>query len=153
MEEPGTWGFIWLVAAAVLGVGEIFMAGTFFLLPFAAGALVAAIASFAGAPLFVSWGLFIVTSVVAFLGLKPLARRLDIEHPNPIGTGANRLIGDVGVVALDIPAGPSGTGMVKIGGEEWRAEGRDGMGVQQGSQVRIVAVEGTRVIVEPIGRL
>lgn len=152
MEEPGTWAFIWLVAAAVFGVGEIFMAGSFFLLPFAAGALVACIASFAGAPVLVSWSLFIITSILAFLGFKPLAKKLDVDHPNPIGTGANRLVGSLGVVASDIPAG-SGAGMVKIGGEEWRAEGRDGMGLQLGSQVRIVAVEGTRVIVEPIGQL
>ena len=39
MDSPAVWAFIWLAVAATFGVGEILVAGTFFLLPFAAGAL------------------------------------------------------------------------------------------------------------------
>ena len=41
MEDSAVWAVIWLVAAAAFGIGEILIAGSFFLLPFAAGALAA----------------------------------------------------------------------------------------------------------------
>jgi membrane protein implicated in regulation of membrane protease activity len=149
MDNPVVWAFIWLAVAATFGIGEILAAGTFFLLPFAVGALVAAIVSFIGAPVLVGWVLFIVVSFVAFMAMKPLAKRLDVNLPNPTGVGANRLVGGVGQVATAIPNGTSAGGMVKIEGEKWRAEGRDGMGVPVGIQVRVIEVKGTRVIVEP----
>lgn len=149
MDDPVTWGIIWLVTAAFFGIGEMAFAGSFFMLPFGAGALVAAVLSFFGAPVLLSWLVFVAVSVVAFLALKPLARRLDEELPNPRGFGANRLVGSEGIVAAEIPANTTDTGLIKIGGEQWRASGRGGMGLPSGSAVRIVAVEGTRVIVEP----
>lgn len=149
MDSPAVWAFIWLTVAASFGVGEILVAGTFFLVPFAVGALVASIVSFLGAPVLVGWVLFIVVSIAVFLALKPLAKRLDRALPNPIGIGANRLIGALGLVHADIPSGSSNTGLIRIGGEEWQAEGRDGMGVPSGTQIRILEIRGTRVIVEP----
>ena len=148
MDEPGAWAFAWLVVAAAFGVGEMLMAGSFFMLPFAIGGVAASIASFAGVSVPVGWSVFIVTSIIVFLGLKPLANRLNNALPNPIGIGANRLVGGTGVVATEIPAGSSGLGMVLIGGEQWRAETSNGSGLGAGTEVRIIAVEGTRVIVE-----
>lgn len=149
MDSPAVWAFIWLAVAASFGVGEILLAGSFFLVPFAVGALVASIVSFLGAPVLVGWVLFIVVSIAVFLALKPLAKRLDKALPNPIGIGANRLIGAQGQVHADIPRGSNNTGLIRVGGEEWLAEGRDGMGVPSGTQVRVLEVRGTRVIVEP----
>lgn len=149
MDSPMTWAFIWLAVASTFGVGEILVAGSFFLLPFAVGALVAAIVSFIGMPIIGGWIVFIVVSILAFLALKPLAKKLDQTIPNPTGVGANRLIGGIGLVANAIPGGPSNTGLVRIGGEEWLAQGRDGMGVASGTEVRIIEVTGTRVVVEP----
>ncbi|MDA3040741.1 MAG: NfeD family protein [Actinomycetota bacterium] len=148
MNDPSTWAFAWLVVAAIFGVGEMLTAGTFFMLPFALGGVVASIASFAGLPGPGSWVLFIVVSVVAFFALKPLARRLDLELPNPVGTGANRLVGSNGVVGESVPPRARGLGMVRIGGEEWRAETRGDHTISAGAAVRIVAIEGTRAIVE-----
>lgn len=148
MNDPSTWAFAWLVVAAVFGVGEMLTAGSFFMLPFALGGVIASIASFAGMPVPGSWLLFIVVSVVAFFALKPLARRLDLDLPNPVGTGANRLVGSNGVVAESIPPRASGLGMVRIGGEQWRAETRGDYTISAGAPVRIVAIEGTRAIVE-----
>ena len=81
--------------------------------------------------------------------MKPLARKLDLALPAHAGFGANRLIGTMGVVFDDIPLGVGTGGMVQIGDEMWRAEGRDGMGMPTGTQIRIIEVRGTRVVVEP----
>ena len=149
MDNPILWAFIWLAVASTFGIGEILVAGSFFLLPFAVGALAAAVASFLGLPILGGWILFIVVSMLAFFAMKPLARRLDEALPNPTGVGANRLIGGIAVVADAIPGGASDPGLVRIGGEDWLAQGRDGMGVATGTEVRIIEVTGTRVVVEP----
>ena len=41
--------------------------------------------------------------------------------------------------------------MVKVGAEEWRADTRPGVAVAAGSKVRIIEIQGTRLVVEPIG--
>ena len=149
VDSPEVWGIIWLVVAAAFGAGEIAIAGSFFLMPFAIGALLAAVASLLGAPILVGWLLFLVGTGGSFLALKPLAAKLDAQLPNPTGFGANRLIGADGVVIMAIPGGLAEAGRVKVSGEEWLATGANGMGVAVGTPVTITAVEGTRVVVQP----
>ena len=168
MDEPGVWAAIWLVVAAGLGIGEMVAAGTFFLLPFAAGALVASLASFFGAPVAIGWLLFVVVSfvgapvglgwlifvlgsAVTFAAMRPLAARLDASSKNPLGVGATRLVGEHGVVLTEVPAGPDELGSVRIGREEWRAEALDGGPLEPGTHVTVLEVRGTRVIVYPTG--
>lgn len=153
MDSPTVWGIIWLVMAAAFGAGEIAIAGSFFLMPFAIGAALAAVASLLGAPILVGWLLFLGGSGVSFLALKPLAAKLDAQLPNPTGFGANRLIGATGVVINTIPGGTADTGRVKVSGEEWAANGLDGMGISVGTPVIITAVEGTRIVVQPAASL
>ena len=38
MDDPEVWRWIWLVAAVLFAIGEMGSPGSFFLLPFAAGA-------------------------------------------------------------------------------------------------------------------
>lgn len=149
LNNPAVWGLIWLGLAATLAIGEIVAIGGFFLVPFAIGAIAAALVSFIGAPAPVGFAVFVAVSLGTFFALRPLAKKMERDTPNPIGVGANRLIGHGGEVTTEIPVGLSKTGMVKIAGEKWRAEGRDGMGVMAGTRVTIIEVKGTRVIVEP----
>ncbi len=149
LDNPAVWGLIWLGLAATFAISEIVAIGGFFLVPFAVGAVVAAVISFVGAPVPVGFLVFVAVSLGTFFLLRPLAKKMERNTPNPIGVGANRLIGHTGVVSADIPVGLSKSGMVKIAGERWRAEGRDGMGVMAGTPITIIEVKGTRVIVEP----
>lgn len=71
MSDSAVWAAIWLATAAAFGIGEILIAGSFFLLPFAVGALAASIVSVIGAPVLASWATFLVVSVISFLGLRP----------------------------------------------------------------------------------
>jgi len=147
MDDPETWRWIWLVAAVVLGVGEIATMG-FFLLPFALGALAAGVLAFAGAGIAIQFVVFAVVSVVVFIALRPLARRLDRSVPDH-GVGSRRLIGAEAVVVAEIPAGE--VGMVRIGGEEWRAESLTGLPIGERTTVVVRAIRGTRAVVEPAG--
>ena len=62
-----------MVAAAVFGIGEM-LTTSFFLAPFSAGALLAAITDLAGAGEIVSWVVFVVASLLVLGVVRPIAR-------------------------------------------------------------------------------
>ena len=148
MDDPDSWRWIWLGAAVIFGIGEMATPGAFFLAPFGIGALVAAGLAFADVSLAGQWFAFVGVSVVAFAGLRPLARRLDRDTGASDGVGSRRLIGRPGVVLEAIE--PGHLGLVRVDREEWRAESVDRRAVPSGAEVRVTNVEGTRVIVTPI---
>ncbi|MBK5224614.1 MAG: NfeD family protein [Acidimicrobiia bacterium] len=147
MDNPDVWLWIWLGTTVLFTVGEITVAGSFFLLPFAAGAVLAAVGAALGAALVVQWLLFVIVSGGAFFALRPLARRLDISAPAD-GIGARRLIGETARIIDAIPIGD--LGLALIGREEWRVESMDGSAVAEGTLVRVVEVRGTRAVVFPV---
>ena len=151
MDDPEVWRWVWLVAALAFGLGEMASAGTFFLAPFAVGALGAAVVSFAGAPIGLGWLVFVGLSAVSFLGLRGVARRLDASTRNPLGVGATRLVGERGIILSEVPEGPDEVGLVRIGREEWRAQSLDGSTIAEQTPVTVLEVRGTRVIVYPTG--
>ncbi len=151
MSQNAIWAIIWLTAAAAFGIGEMVMAGSFFLLPFAIGAVLAAVvAALASSPVW-SWLAFMLGSLAAFFAMRPLARRVEANAPDVAGIGANRLVGAVGVVLAPISATPGDAGMVRVGTEEWRADTEPGVALSQGTKVRVKEVLGTRLLVEPTG--
>jgi membrane protein implicated in regulation of membrane protease activity len=148
MESSTLWAILWLIVAAGFGFGEIMITGTIFLLPLAAGAAAAAIASFVGVSLLLSLLVFVVVSGAGFVVLKPLITKLDIDLPNPMGFGANRLVGHQATVIRAIGTGDS-TGQVRVGGEVWTAVTEDGHSLEAGTAVKILEVIGNRVVVQP----
>ena len=149
LNSPDTWRWIWLAAAVVFAVGEIAVAGSFFLLPFAIGAGVAALVAFAGGSIALGWVAFLVVSGGCTAVLRPLARRLDRTHPHH-AIGANRWVGREAYVLRDIPAEPGGTGLIRLEREEWRAESQLRLPIKAGSTVLVSRVDGTRLIVVPL---
>ena len=145
------WRWVWLSAAVAFGLGEMTSPGSFFLAPFAVGAAAAAAFAFVGAPVGVGWVVFIAVSIGAFAALRPLARRLDAAGGNPKGVGASRLVGETAIVLDPVPAGPDSVGLVRVGREEWRAQSADGGPIPKDTQVTVVEVRGTRVVVFPTG--
>lgn len=152
VDSPETWRWIWLGAAVIFLLGEMHFFGSFFLLPFAIGALVAAILAFLGVGVGWEWLAFVVVSGASLACLYPLRHRLDRSRPAE-GIGSRRLIGQPALVLQDIPGGPAELGLVRVGREEWRAESRDGRSLPAGTNVRVVDVQGTRVIVWPVDEI
>jgi membrane protein implicated in regulation of membrane protease activity len=151
MEDPDMWRWIWLAAVGVFAIGEIAIAGSFFLAPFAIGAVAGAIVAFAGGSVAVQWLAFVAVSGVAAVSLVPLRRRLDRVEPQT-GFGSQRLLGQHAEVLIAIPGAPGDTGTVRLGREEWRAESADRVPIAAGSVVKVVDVRGTSVVVrtEPL---
>jgi membrane protein implicated in regulation of membrane protease activity len=144
MLEHAWW--LWMVLAAVLVIAEIFTAG-FFLLWFGVGSAVAGILALFGFGAGWQWLAFIVVSG----GLVAVSRRFAerFSRKQPPGIGADRLKGDVGVVLEDID-NHQNTGRVRVRKEEWRADSGTGETIAVGARVRIVRLEGTHLIVEPL---
>ena len=145
-SSPETWRWIWLVVAVAFTLGEIAVAGSFYLLPFALGAFAAAVTAFLGAPVALEWAAFLAGSVAGSAVLWPLGRRLASRSPQA-AVGANRWVGREALVLRDIPGGPGGTGLIRLEREEWRAESFTGLPIPAGSTVLVSKVDGTRLVV------
>jgi membrane protein implicated in regulation of membrane protease activity len=137
---------IWLVAACVLGVGEMHQGG-FYLAPFAAGALLAAVVGLVGVGVGLSAIVFAVTSAGVFAALRPVAHR-HRRLPPAIRTGAAALVGRPAVV-LERIANHEGVGCVRIeGGEVWTARSFDDDEViDAGERVEVVEIRGATAMV------
>ena len=136
---------IWLIAAGILGVGEMHQGG-FYLAPFALGAAIAAIVSLLGAGAAVSAVVFVAASAIVFATLRPVARR-HRQLPPSIRTGAAALVGRPAIV-LERIANNEGVGCVRIGGEVWTARSYDDDEVfDAGERVEVVEIRGATALV------
>ncbi|HEX2420880.1 MAG TPA: NfeD family protein [Acidimicrobiia bacterium] len=138
------WRWLWTGLAVVMAIGEIFTAG-FFLLPFAVGATAAAVLAWTGVGIVSQWLIFFGVSLVAFVYLRRFIARQD-ETSAP-SVGANRWANTRGVVLTAIEPLES-TGIVRIGGEEWRATADQP--IPAGTQVVVLEVSGSRLVVMPL---
>jgi membrane protein implicated in regulation of membrane protease activity len=136
---------LWLIAAVVLAVGEIATMG-FFLAPFAAGALVAALVSASGTGTAITLVVFLLVSVAALAALRPVARS-HRRMPAQIRTGTAALIGRHAMVVERI-ANNEGVGCVKLDGEVWTARAYDEDDViEEGRRVHVVEIRGATALV------
>jgi membrane protein implicated in regulation of membrane protease activity len=139
---------IWLVLAVFLAALE---AGTtqFVSIWFSLGAVAAMLLALAGAPDWLQIIVFVAVSVALVAAMRPLSRRL--ARPRT-PTNADRAIGAEVVVLRDIGGG-GGPGQVKVNGLVWNAAARespDGGVIRAGERVRIIAIEGAKLIVEKV---
>ncbi len=136
---------VWLVAAALLGVGEMHQGG-FYLAPFAAGAALAAVVSLLGVGTLLSSIVFLLVAAIVFATLRPIAQR-HRRLPPAIRTGAAALIGRKAIV-LERIANDEGVGCVKIDGEVWTARSFDEDEVfDPGERVEVVEIRGATALV------
>jgi membrane protein implicated in regulation of membrane protease activity len=136
---------LWLIAAVVLAVGEIATMG-FFLAPFAAGALVAALTSAAGAGTAITLIVFLLISVVALAALRPIARS-HRRMPAALRTGTAALVGQHATVVERI-ANNEDVGCVRLDGEVWTARAYDEDDViEEGRRVQVVEIRGATALV------
>ncbi len=141
----GGW-ILWVIAAAVFGLGEMHTGGLY-LLPFALGAALAAVVGLLGVGALLSALVFVSVSGVVVLTLRPVARR-HRRLPPPIRTGAAALVGRRAMV-LERIANDEGVGCVRIeGGEVWTARSYDEDEViEAGERVEVVEIRGATALV------
>jgi membrane protein implicated in regulation of membrane protease activity len=134
---------LWMLAAGVLAVGEMFTLG-FFLGPVAVAAVVAAIVALAGGGVALQWIVFTAVAAASLLVLRPIARR-HLRTPMQLRTGTAALIGAPAIV-LERVDGRGG--QVKIGGEIWSARSFDeDQAFEPGARVEVLKIDGATALV------
>ena len=136
----------WLAALIILLLVE---AATVALVSlwFALGALAALLTSFWVDNLWVQFGVFLAVSLVSLLMIRPLTRRF--VTPRQVATNADRAVGQEGVVTQTID-NLKARGQVSVQGTVWTARAQDDTAIPAGTQVKILRIEGVKLIVSPV---
>lgn len=137
---------IWLIAAGVFLIIEIFTIG-FFVFWLSIGSLLAMLVSFVTSNLAIQCAVFIVSSTILIFATKPLVNRFQKKDTTP--TNVYSLVGKRGVVIEDINW-TTGQGQIKASGEIWSAKTNDHVNIPKGSEVEIVSIDGVKAFVKPI---
>src|SRR3954454_2501787 len=136
----------WIVIACVLAAGEV-VNTTFFLAPFAAGAVLAAIVSGVGLSVGASLAVFLAASITVFLMVRPIARR-HLHMPPQLRTGTAALVGRTAIVTERI-VNDDAVGQVRIDGEVWTARAYDEDKVlEAGTRVHVMEIRGATALVD-----
>jgi membrane protein implicated in regulation of membrane protease activity len=134
----------WLVAAAVLAVGEIVTPGMFFLGPVALAALAGVVVALLGGGVVWQFVAFGVGAIIALGLLRPIARR-HVRMPAQLRTGAAALEGKRAVVLERVSVDG---GRVRLGGEVWSARTfMDDEVFEPGARVEVMKIEGATALV------
>lgn len=145
MENLQAWLIaIWIGAAVVFFIAEIFTAG-FFLMCFGFGAAGAALAAMFGVDPIWQMVIFVALSALTLAFVRPFATRVSRQTKNEVGI--DRVLGKRAVVIDEIDP-LRGKGIVRVAQEEWRAESENGERIPKDAEVEIIGVQGTRLLVK-----
>lgn len=135
--------YFWLGAFVLFGVVEAATAGLTSIW-FAAGALVALIATALGAQVWLQVTIFILASAAAIAATRPLVRRFGKRRK--VATNADRVLGRTARVTEEIN-NLIPTGAVYVDGKTWTARSAGGGPIPSGAMVTVLAMEGVKLIV------
>lgn len=135
------WLILLIVAIAIealtLGLTSIWFAG---------GALVAILVAALNLPVIVQVIAFVVVSLVLLIFTRPIA--VKYFNKSRIRTNVESMVGKQAIVISEID-NLQGIGQVTVNGQEWSARSaNDKVGFQVGEVVRIVAVNGVKLVVK-----
>ena len=135
---------MWLVILAVLLAIEIATMGLTTIW-FAGGALVAFLVSLFSAPLWSQIAVFFAVSILLLIFTRPLAMKY--MNKSVEKTNVDSIPGQTGVVTHTID-NLKAEGQVMVQGMDWSARSQNGTVIEEGRVVKVVAVEGVKLIVE-----
>ena len=92
------------------------------------------------------WVLVAMTALVTAFFTFAVRAALRLRHRPPVSGGPEQLLGASGTVVGD---GLKPEGVVRVAAEEWRAVAEGGATIPAGSRIRVRAIEGLQLTVEP----
>ena len=113
---------------------------------FAIGSLAACITSLVTDNIIIQVSVFIVATAIALAVTRPLVKK--IKSKQAPATNSDRYIGKTAVVISAID-NEKAQGMVKVDNQKWTARSASGEPIEEGSSVKVIAIEGVKLIVEP----
>ena len=149
--DLNVWPWVWLGVGVFFAIIELtVLAGSFVLLPFAISAMFAALLGFYDVAIELQWLAFLGGGGLIWLLLFRYAKHFAGENELQPGVGADRLVGLEGIVTSSIdPNDTERRGRVTAQGEVWGAISSTGAPIAAGTHVRILEVNGTKVVVAP----
>lgn len=137
---------IWIIAALVLVIIEIFTSG-FAVICLSVGAVGGAIAAACDCSFKIQLLAFALASFVALILVRPLLLRF-FPKEEKVKTNANAMVGRRGTVCCAIE-GVEG-GRVVVDGVDWKARSVDGEDIAEGEKVEIVEIDSIVLIVKKL---
>jgi membrane protein implicated in regulation of membrane protease activity len=137
---------IWLIAAAVLAIGELLVMD-FTLLMLGVAALVTAGVAVTGIPVWATVCVFVVAALGTVLLVRPVLRRHVVDSSEITAFTPRELEGMDAVVLVPVTSTDT-TGQVRVNGEIWSARAaHPGDMFSEGDRVQVVSIDGTTAVV------
>ena len=140
--------FFWIVLALAFAVAEVVTLALFavFLVVAALGAGVAA--AVGGDVLWQGFTFFVLALAGLILARPLLMRYLERRRAGPTVSGAQEMIGSVGIVTDEVAGAlKPALGHVRIMGERWPAVSADDSVLETGREVEVVEIRGATLVV------
>lgn len=113
---------------------------------FVGGSLAALIAQMLGSPVWLQMTLFFAVSAALLVALRPFVKKY--VTPNRTATNADMVLGREAYLTEAVD-NLRGTGALKLDGKTWTVRSTDGTALPEGALVKIVKIEGVKLLVEP----
>lgn len=138
--------YIWIGIALVMGIIE---ASTAQLVSvwFVIGSLAAAISCIFTDNIYIQIAVFLIVSFASLLATRPFVKK--ITKFGKVKTNLDSTVGKTAVVTSNIDNRVS-KGAVSVGGKIWTARSADGKPIPKDSNVKVISIEGVKLIVEKI---
>lgn len=134
----------WIIVLLITIITEIITTSALISIWFSLGSLFSILSYYLGFSFHVQVPVFIVSSTLFILFLRPFATK--VIKSNHVATNADRLIGTKTRLLEDINLDK--LGLVKVNGIEWNVISEDNTIIQKDSIVKIVKIEGSKLVVE-----
>ena len=137
--------YVWLGIAVVLAIIEV-STTQLVTLWFVIGAAVTAVcsATFLKEQLVLQIVIFIAISALMLILTRPLVKKLKANQT--VSTNSDRNIGKTALVISAINP-DLGVGQVRVGNEKWSAKSQNGSAISEGTNVKVVDIEGVKLVV------
>lgn len=136
----------WILICVVAVVAELATPTALVSVWIVIGGLVGLFLSILNVPFWIQFVSFAVVSILLMMIVRPMATRY--LRGNTVATNADRHIGEIGVVIK--PIHPDEWGLVKVQGTEWHAVSVDATNIDANEKVKVIAIEGAKLIVKSI---
>ena len=139
---------IWVVGAVVAGIVEIFVP-SFLAASLGVGCLFAALSTALGAGLEVQLLAFSLGTLLSFFAARPFMMRYAYRRTRNHATNVSALSGKRGYVSASFDPVLK-RGRVVVEGDDWMAESESRQVLGAGTEVEVVRVDSTLLIVKPL---
>lgn len=136
---------VWLIVAVAFGIAEL-MTTSLTLVWFSIGALILMVLSTFIESIIIQIALFAAISITLLVVFTKYF--VDKDKTYRYNTNLQGIEQRTGIVKEEIPSHM--TGIVTLTGEDWTAISEDGEKIQVGQLVKVIRIEGVKLVVKPV---